>query len=279
MLGIFYGLLAALGWGAGDFVISRVSRRIGPLSTLLYLQLAGILAIALVLLARRDAPPSDLGIWAWAATVNLLNVAGTLCLYRALAVGTVAIVSPLAASFAVVTALLALAAGERPGALALLGMAVVIGGVIVVSRAPGEHGAASLVGVPAALGAALCYGVFFYLLGPVTAQMGIAWPVLVGRVLTVAVAVVALLAVRERPPAPTPRLVGAALLATTLDTTGFLAFNSGLATSYVSVVTALASIFSAVTVLLAWVLLRERLVASQWAGVAAVIAGVLLVSV
>lgn len=278
MLGILYGLVAALGWGAGDFVISRVSRRIGPLATLLYLQSAGIAAIALVLLARRDLPPTDLGIWAWAAAVNMLNVAGTLCLYRALAVGTVAIVSPLAASFAVVTTLLALAAGERPEALTLLGVAVVIAGVIVVARAPDQNGTAALVGVPAALGAALCYGVFFYLQSPVTAQMGIAWPVLVARVLTAAVAVVGLLVVRERPPAPTPRLVGAAFLATSLDTAGFLAFNSGLATAYVSVVTALASIFSAVTVLLAWVLLRERLAASQWAGVAAVIAGVLLVS-
>jgi len=277
-MGVLFGLIAAFGWGAGDFVISRIARKIGPLPTLLYVQLAGLLAIGLVLLVRRDPFPADLGVWARAAGVNMLNVVGTLCLYRALAVGTLAIVSPLAASFAVVTALLAVLGGERLAPATLLGVAVVVGGVIVVARAPGAS-AASLEGVPAAFGAALCYGIFFYLLVPVTASMGIAWPVLVARILTGATAALLLLVRREQPLQLTPRLVGAMLLATSLDTLGFLAYNSGISTAYVSVVTAMASIFSAVTVLLAWIFLRERLAPSQWAGVAAVLAGVLLVSV
>jgi len=277
-MGVLFGLIAAFGWGAGDFVISRIARKIGPLPTLLYVQLAGLLAIGLVLLVRRDPFPTDFGVWARAAGVNMLNVVGTLCLYRALAVGTLAIVSPLAASFAVVTALLAVLGGERLAPATLLGVAVVVGGVIVVARAPGAS-AASLEGVPAAFGAALCYGIFFYLLVPVTASMGIAWPVLVARILTGATAALLLLVRREQPLQLTPRLVGAMLLATSLDTLGFLAYNSGISTAYVSVVTAMASIFSAVTVLLAWIFLRERLAPSQWAGVAAVLAGVLLVSV
>jgi uncharacterized membrane protein len=63
-----------------------------------------------------------------------------------------------------------------------------------------------------------------------------------------------------------------------LDTAAFICFNIGISGAYVSVVTALASIFSAVTVLLAWVFLRERLSVSQWAGVAGLLVGVLLVS-
>lgn len=279
-MGVVFGLLAALGWGTGDFVLSRISRAIGPVQTMLYVQAAGIVASALVLLARRDVPPLDPGLWLFAAGVNLFNLAGTALLYRALAVGTLAIVSPITASFAAVTAVLALAAGERPEPLAVGGVALVMAGVIVVSRAPGAGGgAASLSGVPAAVGAAVCYGCFFWLLEPVTAGLGIAWPVMLGRVVA-AVATLLLLAARRAAPAPLPRrLWGAVALATSLDTAGFLCYNLGIATAYVSVVTALASIFSAVTVLLAWVLLRERLASSQWAGVAAVIAGVLLVSV
>lgn len=281
-MGVIFGLLAALGWGAGDFVLSRIARRIGPLPTLLYVQVAGIAAICLVLVLRRDPLPADPELWALAAGVNLLNVAGTLCLYRALAVGTVAIVSPIAASFAAVTAVLAFIGGERLEPLALAGVALVMGGVVVVSRPPAElpaGAAGQTTGIAAALGAAFAYGVFFYLLGPVTAGMGIAWPVLVGRLLTTAVALALLALRRVVPPRPNRGLLGAAALATSLDTMGFLSYNSGIATAYVSVVTALASIFSAVTVLLAWVVLRERLAASQWAGVAAVLAGVLLVSV
>ncbi len=279
-MGVVFGLLAALSWGAGDFLLSRISRATGPVQAMFYVQMAGIVSCALVLLARRDVPPLDPGLWLFAAGVNLFNLVGTALLYRALAVGTLAIVSPITASFAVVTAVLALAAGERPEPLAMGGVALVMGGVIVVSRAPGAGGgAASLDGVPAAIGAAVCYGFFFWLLEPVRAGLGIAWPVMVGRVFA-AVATSLLMAVRRIAPARLPRrLWGLVILATSLDTAGFLFYNLGIATAYVSVVTALASIFSAVTVLLAWLVLRERLASSQWAGVAAVIAGVLLVSV
>lgn len=276
-MGVIFGLLAALGWGGGDFVLSRISRAIGPLATMLYVQAAGIGAISLVLLARRDLPPLDPQLWALAVAVNVLNVAGTLCLYRALAVGTVMIVSPIAASFAVVTATLALLGGEHLAPPTLAGVALVMAGVIVVSRAPGAA-PVSLAGVPAALGAALAYGVFFYLLRPVTEGLGVAWPILIGRVMTCGIAAVALLWRRQRPAPLSPRLAWLTVLATSLDTLGFLAYNTGIATAYVSVVTALASIFSAVTVLLARVLLRERLASVQWAGVAAVLLGVLLVS-
>lgn len=279
-MGVLFGLLAALGWGTGDFVLSRISRALGPVQTMLYVQAAGIAAGAAVLLVRRDLPPLEPGLWLLAVGVNLFNLAGTALLYRALSVGTLAIVSPIAASFAAVTAVLALAAGERPEPLALGGLALVMAGVIVVSRAPGAGGAAApLQGAPAAVGAAVCYGVFFWLLSPVTAGLGIAWPVVLGRVIAAGAALLFLAARREAPQPLPRRLWGAVALATTLDTLGFLCYNAGIATAYVSVVTALASIFSAVTVLLAWVLLRERLASSQWAGVAAVIAGVLLVSV
>jgi drug/metabolite transporter (DMT)-like permease len=284
-MSILCGLLVALSWGAGDFVLSRISRTVGVMPTLLYVQLGGLIAIGLVILAGRDLPPLDPWLWLLAIGVNGFNVAGTLLLYHALNVGTLAIVSPIIASFAAVTTVLALASGERPTPLALGGLVLVMGGVIVVARAPGvdvsaDGAPATHQGVLAAIGAAVCYGVFFWLLRPVTSGMGIAWPILIGRVMALAVAVAALALRRERRPHPRPAwLWGAVALATIFDTVGFLSYNFGIGTAYVSVVTALASIFSAVTVLLAWVLLRERLASSQWAGVIVVLAGVLLVSV
>jgi drug/metabolite transporter (DMT)-like permease len=84
---------------------------------------------------------------------------------------------------------------------------------------------------------------------------------------------------RKSAPARLPRtlwplVVGAGLL----DNLAFLAFNTGLGSAYTSIVTALASLFSAVTILLAWAILRERLTPGQWAGVGVILAGVLLVS-
>lgn len=276
-MGIIYGLIAALGWGAGDFLITRATRQIGWQWTLLLAQLTGIVAIGLVLLGRSDPLPLWGPAWPMAVAVNLLNLAGTLLLYRAFAIGTLAIVSPISASFAAVTAALALLDGEQLGAITLAGTGLVIGGVVVVSRGPGK-GRADLRGVPEAIGVAISFGLFFWLIGDVTATFGIAWPVLIGRIVTALGAVMILVLSRPARPRLGAAHGGLIIAASALDTIAFLSFNTGIATAYVSVVTALASIFSAVTVVLAWLVLRERLARSQWLGVAGILAGVLLVS-
>jgi drug/metabolite transporter (DMT)-like permease len=63
------------------------------------------------------------------------------------------------------------------------------------------------------------------------------------------------------------------------DTSANIAYNLGISTSLTAVVSVISSLFSAVTVLMAWVFLRERLARWQWVGVAAILAGIALVSV
>jgi drug/metabolite transporter (DMT)-like permease len=272
-----FGLLAALGWGSGDFLISRVTRTVGATQAMFYVQLVGIVAIGALLLARRDLPPNDLRAWGLGIAANLFNMAGTLLLYRAFAVGSLSIVSPIAASFAVITIPLALLGGERPGPLALTGAALVIAGVIVVSRGHGA-GSGTPRGVPEAVGAAVFIGLYFWMVSFATPLLGIAWPVMIGRVMLMLVALGVMLARRTRPARLTAGLWPTVVAASVLDTIAFLSYNIGISGAHVSIVTALASIFSAVTVLLAWVFLRERLLLRQWAGVAGLLIGVLLVS-
>jgi drug/metabolite transporter (DMT)-like permease len=64
-----------------------------------------------------------------------------------------------------------------------------------------------------------------------------------------------------------------------LDTAAFVANNAGLHTGQVSVVSVLASLYGAVTVLLAWIFLREKLERSQWFGIILIFAGIVLVSI
>jgi drug/metabolite transporter (DMT)-like permease len=68
------------------------------------------------------------------------------------------------------------------------------------------------------------------------------------------------------------------LLASMLESIGYLSFNLGISQTYTTITTALASLYSAVTVLLAWLFLRERLSRAQAVGIAVVLAGVLFVS-
>ena len=301
-MGILFGLTAAICWGVADFVVTRIARQLGVAQAFFYVQIIGMGLIGLRLLANPALPAPTARMWLLVVGIGLFNLAGTLLLYRSFAIGTLALVSPIASAFAVVSALLALLAGERPALLALLGALVLVGGVAIVSRA--QHGEqtedkgrrtkdesivhlrrSSFVvrrqlppGVPEALGVALCFGISFWALDFVTPALGILWPVLVLRIVE-AVAVVLFLLRQRTPPARLTRGMAAlVLVAATLDTLAFVAFNLGIGSAYTSIVTALASLFSAVTVLLAWAVLRERLAPAQWAGVAVILVGVLLVS-
>lgn len=280
-MGIFYGLAAALCWGVSDFIVTHISRKLGVLHAFFYVQLFGMLAIGALLLAMPNMPAPSRETWALAAGITLFNLVGTLLLYRAFAIGTLALVSPIASAFAVVSALLALLAGERPALLALLGALLVVGGMVAVSRGHGRvvaPGRQALRGVPEAVGVALCFGVSFWALNFVTPALGILWPVLAIRAVELVYALLWLSARRTSPARLNRATLGLAFAAAATDTLAFVAFNLGLSTAYTSIVTALASLFSAVTVLLAWAILRERLLPAQWAGVAVILCGVLLVS-
>ena len=301
-MGIVFGLTAAICWGVADFVVTRIARALGVAQAFFYVQIIGMGLIGLLLLANPALPAPTTGIWLLVIGIGLFNMAGTLLLYRAFAIGTLALVSPIASAFAVVSALLALLAGERPALLALLGALVLVSGVVIVSHA--QHGEptkdegrrpednnisgvrrSSFVlrrrlppGVPEALGVALCFGISFWALDFVTPALGILWPVLVLRVVEALAVMLFMLRWRTQPARLTRGMAVQVLAAAALDTLAFVAFNLGIGSAYTSVVSALASLFSAVTVLLAWLILRERLALAQWAGVAVILAGVLLVS-
>lgn len=282
-MGVLFGLLAALGWGGADFLVAQVSRRMGILQALLLIQLAGLVAIVLVLAVRFGLPAASAGVWAQAAGLAALNMVCTVLLYRSYAIGTLSIVSPITSGFAVVTALLALASGERPNGLALLGALLLVGGVTVVARGQGgpRLGLRSLMapGTPEAVGAAVGYGVYFWGLDFVTPSLGIVWPVLLARIVSFGSVALWMLHRQIAPVRPPRAVLPLVLGCAVFDTVAFLAFNSGLGSADTTIVTALSSLFSAITVLLAWAVSRERLASYQWAGVGIILAGVLLVSI
>lgn len=287
-MGILLGLLAALGWGVADFLVSQTSRRVGTTQTLFYIQLVGFVAIVAVLAARFGVPVATPAIWAATFGLALINLAGTALIYRAYAIGTLALVSPIASGFAVVTALLALLSGARLTLLALVGALLLIVGVAVVSQGADDgHAPAQIVrprrrlppGVIEAIGVAFGFGVYFWGLGFVSPQLGPIWPIVISRAVS-ALGVTLWLAHAKVLPMRLPGAVWLLVCGTAaMDTVAFLAFNIGIGSTETAIVTALAALFSAFTVLLAWALLRERLAPHQWAGVGVILAGVLLVSV
>lgn len=289
-MGVLLGLMAAVGWGIADFLVARTSRRIGVLQALFYIQLAGLIAIIAVLLARFEVPHAPEWLWFTAFGLGVLNTLCIALLYRSYSIGTLAIVSPITSGFAVVTALLALVSGERPEPVALLGALLLVVGVGIVARSDANNEPQTLPsikqpflfllpGVAEAITVAIGFGVYFWGLSFVTPSLGEIWPIVFSRVCS-AVGVGLWMLGGNMAPGRLPRslwLFVAGAAAT--DTVAFLSFTFGIRSADTAIVTALASLFSAITVLLAWALARERLAGYQWLGVGVILAGVLMVSV
>jgi drug/metabolite transporter (DMT)-like permease len=276
--------MAALLWGSGDVLINRLTQFIGTSKALVGTQLLSLLFW--VAYAAAGGFPKDSGVSPWqiAAVCGLFHVLGLVLTYRAFEVGTLSIVSPIASAFAIVTAVLALSSGEKPAAAAIIGAFLLILSVVIVTRASSSGGNATLKGVPEAIGSAIGFGVMFWLFERATPIIGIAWPLVVLKVMASSYSVSAFLATRKK---ANPEITEAAprkiiwLLAIGIalsDSLAWVAWIYGSKTSYVSVVTALASLFSVVTVILAAFLLRERLNRPQWVGVVGIFIGILLVS-
>lgn len=284
-MGILFGVLAATFWGVGDFLITLLTRRVGTRWALLAIQSLSLAAWCLILLARAEpAPePGTPALWGILLATAVCHVAGLAFVYRAFEVGNLAIVSPISSSFAIVTAALSLLSGERPPALVLAGTALLIVGVTLATRAPSCGSAPSLRGVPEAILSAVAFGTMFWLFYFfVQPRMGYTIPMVSLKVMAVLGSALAFL---RRPADPPPSQGSWGLLAllaagaAIADTLAWVTYIGGTHTAYATVVTALASLFSAVTVILAWRFFREQLAPHQWMGIAVILIGILMVSI
>ncbi len=294
-MGVFLGLTAAISWGTGDFLVRGATRRIGSFLSLFYMQLFGLLFV-LPLTILSGELVSGLGKIDLAAILLLVvtvavGVAGSLQLYQAFATGMLAVVSPITASYAAITLVLSLLSGEQLTAARAVGVLLCLCGVLLCSiertsdktaaeKIAGRTGWYLPPGVINALGAAICYGIVFWLLGfYVNPRIGSLFAVTATRAGSVFIALplLALILGRSLRP-PSRRDLRILLMVGVIDTAGFVAAMIGTTTEQVSVVTVLSSLFSAWTVLLAWVFYKERPHRLQWAGIVLIFIGIVLVS-
>jgi drug/metabolite transporter (DMT)-like permease len=291
--GVLLGLTGALCWGSADFAARFTSRRIGAFRALFFMQFFGFILLSAYLKwsggFSRVAPGWQP--WALAAVAGLLNVGASLALYHSFEVGTLSIVGPVSSCYPALTVVLSLLSGEQIHWVRGTGLTVTLLGVIFAStsfsslkKGAGDSGVESPVarlskGVGWAIAAALGFGVMFWFLGfHVLPAVGA--PVSVWVMRLTSIVSLALVAAPAGKSLALPRgaVWWALFAAGILDTSAFLATNAGLQSGQVSVVSVLASLYGAVTVLLAWIFLRERLEISQWYGIAMIFVGIVLVS-
>jgi drug/metabolite transporter (DMT)-like permease len=283
---VFLGLLASVAYGVADFVGGVVSRRNHVFTVLLWGQFIGIAWVLTALPFLAGGPPTARGLL-FGAGAGIGGTFGAAALFRGLAHGRMSVVAPVTAVLAAsLPVLFGLLTGERPTPLALLGVAVALGAIALVSTVPepGQgHGRGAALrarlvaeGLPEGVAAGLCFALYFVLISLAPDDSGL-WPILGVRSSSVAIAgaIVAGTGVHPRPvPGTTVAVLFGGFVGSAADYVFLLASRLGL----LSVVAVLTSLYPVTTVVLARTVLKERIGRVQLAGLVLAGTGVVLIT-
>jgi drug/metabolite transporter (DMT)-like permease len=284
------GLAAAVLYGTGDFLGGLATRKIPVLAVLLLAQTAGVI-VALPAAAIWPGPASLAGL-AWGTAAGLIGGAGVIIFYRGLAAGPMSVVAPVSGLVSTVLPVaVALAEGERPGTGVYAGALLCLAAVALTSCAgddtPARHprttprrrppGAIRALGYGIASGTA--FGLFFLLIRN-AGQSGELWPVAAARIGELAVVLVTAAVLRRslRPRGAQGRLLLAAAAVGAIDVTANICYVAATRTGTFGLAVVLAALYPAATVLLARVVLGERLRWVQRAGLGLAAIGIILVT-
>jgi drug/metabolite transporter (DMT)-like permease len=282
---ILLGLAAALLYGSGDFLGGMASRRAHVLTVLTLVETAGVIA-ALAVAAASPGPASLAGL-AWGFSAGLVGGLGLIIFYAGLAAGPMSVVAPVSGLVSTVLPVaVALAEGERPGAGVYAGALLCLVAIVLASSAGDPEGGTGPARRPARLGRAIAYGTasgvsfgLFFLLIRNAGQSGEVWPVAAGRIGELAIVLAAAAVLRPgllRGVGGRLPLVAAG--AGVIDVVANICYVAATRTGAFGLAVVLASLYPGVTVLLARVVLGERLRWIQRVGLGLAAVGIVLVA-
>jgi drug/metabolite transporter (DMT)-like permease len=280
--GMLLGLGASASWALANVVVQRAGRAVGALQGLFWAQLVGIgLALGVgALLGERPAVPTS-GDALWIAVAGAAGLLGYFCLFYAFEHGRLTLAVPIMSSWAVLSSALSLLVfHERLTPGQLLGAVSVIGGAVVVSRHAQTlgGGASGKRWLPAAVAAAIGFGVLVPAMRRLSPVFGPIGTVGVVYAADLALALPFVLALRARLALPPASAWPAIALAGFFETAGSACITLGARHAPLAIVSPLASLASAFTVLYAWAILRERPANGVLIGAALVSAGVVVLA-
>jgi uncharacterized membrane protein len=285
-MAILLGLLVALFYGSGDFAGGLAAKRSNTLSVVLAayglaaVQVATATGVWLLVGEPPDPASKDLALGVASGFVAPVAIG---LLYGGLASGRMSVVAPITAVVAAAVPLSwGLLTGERPSAVALAGVVVALVAVGLISGAPthDDHPEDAPVPplsgvIPAAVGSGIGFGVIYVLLGSTTEDAGI-WPLVVARPTSVVLTAMAAVLVAARTGGPRRPLLVASraslpfvAAAGVLDVSANAAYIAATQRGLLSIVAVLSSLYPAATVVLARIVLGERLHRLQLVGLAA----------
>jgi drug/metabolite transporter (DMT)-like permease len=269
-------LSGAVLWGVGDFLGGVASRRLAVLAVLAISQAVGLVGVACWVWIASDPFPGLVEILP-AAAAGAAGLIGLGALYRGLAIGAMGIVAPISAASPLVPLAVDAARGLTPAALQWLGIVLVLAGIVVLSREPPGVGTTRIAaGAGLAVVAALGFGGFLVGLDAGSDESA-PWAVVAARSAAVAIALAAaaLTSTSLRPPIRfVPILVAVGIFDTGANVCVAFATTKGAA----GIVAVLSALYPIVTVVLARLVLGERLSVTRRAGGLVALAGAALVA-
>lgn len=264
-------------WGTSDFFGGLMAKRLPAVAVVGITQsLAFVLLCVVVLVQLALGHPPEWGSWVgWAVLAGLSGATGLVAFYTALASGTMGVVAPIASMGVLVTVGLGVASGETPSSWVWVGIAVAVIGIVLASG-PEVSGAVSVRPVLLACVAAVGFGLALFALdrGSRNSMLMTLWGMRGTSVVIFATAAVALRSVGG---AGRTHLVPLALIGSA-DLLANVLFATASSRGQVSVASVLGSLYPIATILLARIVLRERLQLIQQVGVVFALGGAAIIS-
>jgi len=277
MTPVLLSLAAACCWGVADFIGGLQSKRVAIPVVLAMVEGTGLVVVLVIVAVTGESFPDGRTV-----VLSLVGgVAGVLalgCFYRALSIGTMSIVAPISATGVALPVIVGVASGDSLSALVSVGLAVTVVGVILASREAHEEeqrAAAGRLSIGLALLAAIGFGSYF-VLSDAAADDSIMWFLVLSRVIPVP-ALIAVAAWRHAP-SPPRRSAVALVVGGTLDCGATALYALANTKGALSIVSVVGSLYPVATVVLARLVLGERIRPIQRLGVAAALAGVAMIA-
>jgi len=280
VVAIVLALGSSVLWGLSDYLGGLKSRTF-PVAVVLAMMYASSLALMSLFVAARGAGPPHGDALLAAMGAGLVGIAGLTAFYRALAIGTMSIVAPVASTGVCIPVLVGLATGDQPGIVRAAGLVLAIVGIVCASRED-DGGATDVreqrLSIVLAIVAGIGFGSYFTL-AEIASDADVAWALTLSRVSALPfIALFAFIALRRGGVRPRPRDLAILAGIGMLDLGANFLYNYSTTIGELSSVAVARSLYPVTTVILAAILLGERVQGVQRVGVVVALTGVVLIA-
>lgn len=280
MLSILFGFLSASSWGAGDFAGGLASRKLGAYRAVLFADFLGLVMIGIVLGFYREALPSA-SVFIYAGIGGALGSVGLLLLYYSLAHGQMSVAAPVSAlSAALLPVIVGSITDGLPPWIQVLGFALAMLAIwLISSGSEGGFHLEHLADLRLPIIAGIGFGSYFIFIHYATQQTdAVLWTMVASRFAGTVLLLVVVLFRRESLIVPRHAWT-VVLLNAALDVGGNFFYILASRLGRLDVAAVLSSLYPGSTVLLAWILLKERISLQQWIGILAALIAIVLFTI